>query len=217
MKKILLSILATLLLGSFVLAQDAESGAAPDTLATAYFAGGCFWCVEADFEKHEGVVEAVSGYMGGEVENPTYKQVSSGTTGHREIVEVRYDPEVISYQELLDIFWRLHDPTDAGGSFVDRGFQYGSAIYYANEEQQRLAEGSKEALNASGKFNEPVVTEIVPASEFYVAEDYHQDYYEKNALKYRFYRAGSGRDGFIKRNWKGDTTVYQLAGETAQQ
>ena len=213
MKKILLTILASFLLSPLVLAQDEASG----DLATAYFAGGCFWCVEADFEKHEGVAEAISGYMGGELENPTYKQVSSGTTGHREAVEVRYDPEVISYQELLDIFWRLHDPTDAGGSFVDRGFQYGSAIYHANEEQQRLAEGSKEALDASGKFNEPIVTEIAPADEFYVAEEYHQDYYEKSALQYRLYRAGSGRDGFIKRNWKGDTTVYQLAGETAQQ
>ena len=213
MKKILLSILATLLVGSFVLAQDEAS----DDLATAYFAGGCFWCVEADFEKHEGVVEAISGYMGGEVENPTYKQVSSGNTGHREAVEVRYNPEVISYQELLDIFWRLHDPTDAGGSFVDRGFHYGSAIYYANEEQQRLAEGSKEALETSGKFDEPIATEIASADEFYVAEEYHQDYYEKSAVRYRFYRAGSGRDGFIKRNWEGDTTVYQLAGETAQQ
>ena len=213
MKKILLSILATLLVSSLVLAQNEAS----DDLATAYFAGGCFWCVEADFEKHEGVVEAISGYMGGEVENPTYKQVSSGNTGHREVVEVRYDPEVISYQELLDIFWRLHDPTDAGGSFVDRGFHYGSAIYYANEEQQRLAEGSKEALETSGKFDEPIATEISPADEFYKAEEYHQNYYEKSALQYRFYRAGSGRDGFIKRNWEGDTAVYQLAGETAQQ
>ena len=181
----------------------------PESYDVAYFAGGCFWCVEADFEKHEGVYDAVSGYMGGDVDNPTYKQVTTGTTGHREIVEVRYDEDVISYQELLDIFWRLHDPSDAGGSFVDRGFQYSSAIFYANEMQQRLAEGSKAALEASEKFDE-VATEILPAAEFYIAEDYHQDYYVKSATRYKFYRAGSGRDRFINRVWKGDETVYQL-------
>ena len=205
MKKII--ILIGLLLASLTFAQGT---AQPEDYSVAYFAGGCFWCVESDFEKHDGVFDAVSGYMGGEEENPTYKRVASGATGHREIVEVRYDPEVISYQELLDIFWRLHDPTDAGGSFVDRGYQYGSAIYYADETQQRLAEGSKEALDASGKFDVPVATEIAPAGEFYIAEDYHQDYHVKSSVRYRFYRAGSGRDRFINRVWKGDETVYQL-------
>lgn len=177
--------------------------------AVAYFAAGCFWCVEADFEKVEGVAEVVSGYMGGTVEKPTYGQVSSHTTGHRETVEVLYDPDVVEYQQLLDAFWRMHDPTDAGGSFVDRGESYTSAIFYVNEEQQRLAEGSKTALIESGKFDEAIATAIDPADTFYPAEDYHQDFYTENPIRYRLYRAGSGRDGFINAVWDGDTTVYQ--------
>ena len=160
--------------------------------AVAYFAAGCFWCVEADFEKVEGVVEVVSGYMGGTVENPTYGQVASHTTGHRETVEVLYDPDVVEYQQLLDAFWRMHDPTDADGSFVDRGESYTSAIFYVNEEQQRLAEGSKTALAESGKFDEAIATAIEPADTFYPAEDYHQDYYTEHPLRYRAYRTGSG-------------------------
>lgn len=178
--------------------------------AVAYFAGGCFWCTEADFEKLEGVSEAVSGYMGGTVEDPTYGQVSSDTTGHRETVEVHYDPDQVDYQQLLDAFWRMHDPTDAGGSFVDRGESYTSAIFFVNEEQQRLAAGSKAALEASGKFEEPIATVIEPADTFYPAEDYHQDYYVENPLRYRYYRGGSGRDRFIQDEWQTDTTVYQL-------
>lgn len=178
--------------------------------AVAYFAGGCFWCTEADFEKLEGVSEVVSGYMGGTVENPTYGQVSSHTTGHRETVEVYYDPDTVDYQQLLDAFWRMHDPTDAGGSFVDRGESYTSAIFYTNERQEQLAEGSKVALAASGKFEEPIATVIEPAETFYPAEDYHQDYHTENSLRYGFYRNASGRDRFIDRVWKGDTTVYQL-------
>jgi peptide methionine sulfoxide reductase msrA/msrB len=176
----------------------------------AYFAAGCFWCVEADFEKLPGVLEAVSGYMGGHVSNPTYEEVVRGTTGHREVVAVYYDPEVVSYQELLDAFWRMHDPTDSEGSFVDRGFQYTSAIYTDSETQQRLAEGSKLALMLSGKFDVPIATEILPASVFYEAEAYHQNYYQTNGLRYTFYRFGSGRDQFIGRVWQGDDTVYQL-------
>ncbi|PSN19118.1 methionine sulfoxide reductase [filamentous cyanobacterium CCP5] len=178
--------------------------------AVAYFAAGCFWCVEADFEKLAGVSEAVSGYMGGTVENPTYDQVSSHTTGHRETVEVNYDPDVINYQELLDAFWRMHDPTDGGGSFVDRGESYTSAIFFVNDQQQRLAEGSKQALEASGKFEAPIATVIEPADNFYPAEDYHQDYYTERPVRYNFYRANSGRDQFIDEVWDTDTTVYQL-------
>ncbi len=188
-----------------------KDGAEKDGYATAYFAGGCFWSVESGFEKHEGVVEALSGYMGGTVANPTYEQVTSHTTGHRETVEVRYDPRVVSYQELLDIFWRLHDPSDAGGSFFDRGESLTSAIFYADEEQRRLAEGAKAALEASGKFDRPIATTVAPAEAFYPAEDYHQDYYKKNPQRYRSYHLGSGRKAFFDRVWKGDKTVYRLA------
>ena len=181
-----------------------------DGYAVAYFAGGCFWCVEADFEKLDGVIEAVSGYMGGHTENPTYKEVTTHTTGHLEAVEVQYDPAVISYQELLDAFWRLHDPTDAEGSFVDRGESYTSAVFYANEEQKMLAEGSKAALDASGKFDTPIATSIRQADTFYEAEAYHQNYYKTNALRYKAYRFASGRDQFVDRVWKDDMTVYQL-------
>ena len=200
----------TLLIASFAaFAQNGESAEAQDE-AVAYFAGGCFWCTEADFEKLEGVSEVISGYMGGTTENPTYKEVSRNNTGHRETVEVRYNPAEISYQELLDAFWRMHDPTDAGGSFVDRGESYTSAIYYANEEQKRLAEGSKQALENSDKFGDDLATVIEDGGTFYAAEDYHQDYYKKNSLSYSFYRQNSGRDRFINRNWKGDDVVYQL-------
>lgn len=179
-------------------------------LETAVFAGGCFWCTEADFEKQLGVKDAVSGYTGGTVENPTYEQVSSGTTGHVEAVMVYYDPHIISYQQLLDAFWRMHDPTDAEGSFVDRGSQYTSAIFYKDETQQRLAEGSKAALAGSGKFEAPIATVIKPLGEFYVAEDYHQNFHKTSSLRYDFYRGASGRNQFIDNNWKGDNTVYQL-------
>ncbi|MGD2185561.1 MAG: peptide-methionine (S)-S-oxide reductase MsrA [Desulfobacterales bacterium] len=170
-------------------------------LKTATFAGGCFWCVESDFEKVDGVVEAISGYAGGHQKDPTYKDVSAGGTGHAEAVEVRYDPEKITYRELLDVFWRHVDPTDAGGQFVDRGSQYRTAIFYHDEEQKRIAEESKSELDKSGRFSKPIVTEIVPLSKFYTAEDYHQDYYKKNALRYKFYRFGSGRDQFINKTW----------------
>ena len=183
----------------------------------AYFAAGCFWCVESDFEKVPGGAEVVSGDMGGTVENPTYEQVASHTTGHREAVEVRYDPEVVEYQQLLDAFWRMHDPTDADGSFVDRGESYTSAIFYTDADQQRLAEGSKAALAASGKFEEPIATAIAPAETFYIAEDYHQDYHTKNPLRYSVYRQGSGRNQFISRVWQDDTTVYQLAENLSDQ
>jgi peptide methionine sulfoxide reductase msrA/msrB len=173
-----------------------------DNYLRATFAGGCFWCVESDFEKVDGVVEAISGYTGGHTENPTYKQVTTGNTGHAEAVQVIYDPDKVTYQELLDIFWRQIDPTDAGGQFVDRGSSYRSAIFYHDEEQKRLAEASKQELQASGRFKEPIVTEIVKMDRFYTAEEYHQDYYEKSATRYKLYRYGSGRDQFLKNAWK---------------
>ena len=169
--------------------------------ATAVFAGGCFWCTESDFEKVDGVIDAISGYTGGHVKNPTYYQVSAGGTGHLESVKVIYDPSKVSYEQLLDYFWRHVDPTDPGGQFVDRGSQYRSAIFYANETQKRLAEKSKQQLEASGKFNKPIVTEILPLGVFYPAEDYHQDYYKKNPIRYHYYRYGSGRDQFLKKTW----------------
>lgn len=170
-------------------------------LQTATYAGGCFWCVESDFEKVDGVVDAVSGYTGGRKTNPTYKEVSAGGTGHAEAVQVRYDPNRISYKELLDVFWRHVDPTDAGGQFVDRGSQYRSAIFYHDEEQMRVARASKAAMDQSGRFSKPIVTEIVPLTTFYTAEAYHQDYYKKNPIRYKFYRHGSGRDQFLDKVW----------------
>jgi peptide methionine sulfoxide reductase msrA/msrB len=173
----------------------------PKNLKTATFAGGCFWCVESDFEKVDGVLEAISGYTGGQKPNPTYKEVSAGGTGHAEAVQVRYDADKITYKELLDVFWRHVDPTDAGGQFVDRGSQYRPAIFYHDEEQKRIAEESKAELQKAGRFNKPIATEIVPITEFYTAEEYHQDYYRKNPLRYKFYRHGSGRDQFLKSTW----------------
>ncbi len=168
----------------------------------ATFAGGCFWCVESDFEKVDGVVAAISGYTGGNTENPTYKQVTTGSTGHAEAVQVIYDPEKVIYKELLDVFWRQIDPTDAGGQFVDRGSSYRSAIFYHDDEQKHLAEESKRELEASGRFNEPIVTEIVKLDKFYVAEEYHQDFYKKSSTRYKLYRYGSGRDQFLEKAWK---------------
>ena len=170
--------------------------------AVATFAGGCFWCVESDFEKVNGVLEAISGYTGGHRENPTYEEVSGGATGHAEAVQVIYDPRRISYSELLDVFWRHIDPTDGSGQFVDRGSQYRSAIFYHDEEQRRLAEASKRALEQSGPFKKPIATEIVKFTVFYKAEEYHQDFYKKQAMRYRSYRSGSGRDPFLKKAWK---------------
>jgi peptide methionine sulfoxide reductase msrA/msrB len=169
--------------------------------ASAVFAGGCFWCTESDFEKVEGVTEVISGYTGGLVKNPTYKQVSGGGTGHIEAVKVIYDPGRINYEQLLDIFWQHVDPTDPGGQFVDRGDQYRSAVFYADKTEKRLAEQSKQRLSASGRFSKPIVSDILPLGEFYPAEDYHQDYYKKNPIRYKWYRSGSGRDQFLKKTW----------------
>ena len=167
----------------------------------ATFAGGCFWCVEAPFEGLEGVVSVISGYAGGKEKNPTYAQVSSGKTGHREAVQITFDPEIISYSELVDIFWQTFDPTDVGGSFFDRGTQYESAIFFHNDLQRKVAEESKSLLDKSGKFSKPVATPVIKFSNFYPAEDYHQDYYKKKPNDYMAYKIGSGRQECIKTNW----------------
>jgi peptide methionine sulfoxide reductase msrA/msrB len=186
--------------------QRAKNDLAKEGVTTrkATFAGGCFWCTQADFEKLQGVVKVTSGYTGGNKENPTYEEVSSGTTGHVEAIQVYYDPSKMTYEELLDFFWRHVDPTDPGGQFVDRGPQYRSVIFYHDEGQRRLAEKSKEALDKSGRFNKPVVTEIIKFTKFYEAEAYHQDYYKKHPLKYKYYRYASGRDQFLTKVWGKD-------------
>ncbi|WP_303721337.1 peptide-methionine (S)-S-oxide reductase MsrA [Malonomonas rubra] len=173
-------------------------------LSRAIFAGGCFWCMEPPFEKLPGVIAVVSGYTGGNRPNPSYKEVSAGGTGHAEAVEVTFDPQLISYQRLLEVFWQQIDPTDAGGQFVDRGKQYRSGIYPLNDDQMQQAQASKRELVASGRFKQPIITEIVQAGPFYPAEDYHQDYYKKNPLRYKYYRYGSGRDRFLDRVWGED-------------
>jgi len=189
------------------LSMDKPMDKATDTTMnseTAVFAGGCFWCTESDFEKVPGVTEVISGYTGGKEVDPTYEQVSSHATGHVEAVQVIYDPARVSYAQLVEWFWRHVNPTDAGGQFVDRGPQYRSVIFYADEKQQRIAEASKERLAASGHFDKPIVTEILPLGPFYPAEEYHQDYYKNNPLRYRWYRSGSGRDHFIEDVWGKD-------------
>ncbi len=168
----------------------------------ATFAGGCFWCMEPAFEKLEGVHTVVSGYMGGHTKNPTYETVTSGNSGHYEVVQIEFDPQKISYDTLISVFWQQIDPTDAKGSFVDRGDQYRSAIFTHSETQQQAATRSKQALSNSGKFDKPIATEILSADTFYVAENYHQDYYKNHALRYKLYRANSGRDDFIKQHWQ---------------
>ena len=175
--------------------------ASDDGLATATFAGGCFWCVESDFDAVPGVVETTSGYTGGTADDPTYKQVTAGGTGHREAVQIRYDPKQVSYERLLHVFWRSVDPTDSGGQFCDRGESYQTAIFAGNEEERRIAEASKGALEQSMVLDAPVVTPIEPAGEFYPAEDYHQDYYAKNPVRYRFYRFSCGRDSRVQQVW----------------
>ncbi|HEY3346387.1 MAG TPA: peptide-methionine (S)-S-oxide reductase MsrA [Nitrospirota bacterium] len=168
---------------------------------TAIFAGGCFWCMVPPFEKLPGVISVVSGYTGGTKKNPTYEEVSAGGTGHVEAVKVTFDPSKVSYARLLEVFWMQVDPTDGGGQFVDRGQQYRSAIFYLDDGQKKLAEKSKEDLQKSGRFKKPIVTQIVKASEFYNAEEYHQDYYKKNPFRYKFYRYRSGRDQFLENAW----------------
>lgn len=203
-------LLAAMLTGCVLLAtagnslaekRERDSMADRSKLATATFAGGCFWCMEPPFDALDGVVATVSGYIGGHKANPTYEEVSSGMTGHVEALQVLYDPAKVDYTQLLEIFWRSIDPTDSGGQFVDRGNQYRSAIFYHDAEQQKLAEASKAQLAASGRFHRPIVTPILPAGPFYAAEEYHQDYYRKNPIRYKYYRYNSGRDQFLEKTW----------------
>jgi peptide-methionine (S)-S-oxide reductase len=205
MKKLIITLIAMLVWGGMHMAQAGKDGsvsAAPaKTLEKATFAGGCFWCMEPPFEKLEGVESVIAGYTGGRTENPTYEEVSSGMTGHAEAVEVHYDPARITYAALLDVFWHNIDPTTRDRQFVDMGSQYRTAIFYHNEEQKRLAEESKKKYDASGRFGKPIVTEIVPAGKFYPAEEYHQDYYKKNTVRYKFYRFNSGRDQYLEKIW----------------
>ena len=167
----------------------------------ATFAGGCFWCMEPPFEGQKGVLDVTAGYIGGTVANPTYEQVSSGQTGHAEAVQITFDPSQVSYQDLLEIFWRNIDPTTEDAQFADQGTQYRTAIFYHSDEQKKLAQSSKDKLAASGKFKSPLVTEIVPATVFYRAEEYHQDYFKKQPFRYKNYSVGSGRAGFLKKTW----------------
>ena len=167
----------------------------------AIFAGGCFWCTESDFDKVPGVIETTSGYIGGHVDNPTYEQVSAGSSGHIEAVQVRFDPNKTSYAQLLEAFWPTIDPITANAQFCDQGPQYRSAIFYSNAEEQQLADASKAALDKSGRLPAPVVTEILAASTFYPAEDYHQNYYQRNPLRYNYYRNGCGRDQRLEKLW----------------
>ena len=204
MTRIMLAALAILASAAAVQAKDIQ---------TAIFAGGCFWCVESDFESVKGVTEAVSGYTGGTTKNPTYKQVSRGGTGHYETVEVTYDADVVGYDKLMDIFWHSVDPIDVGGQFCDRGDSYRTAVFYKTEEQKRIAEASKAAIDASGVLPQNIVTPILPAGPFYKAEDYHQGYYKSGKLvltrfgpvskatAYKKYRKGCGRDARLKELW----------------
>ena len=174
----------------------------------ATLAGGCFWCVESDFEKLPGVIKVVSGYAGGKGENPTYE--SYAEMGYIEVAQIYYDAKKITYEQLLNYFWRHIDPTDAEGQFVDRGHQYRSAIFYHDEAQRQIAEKSKQALTKSGKLAKPIATEIIKLTKFYPAEDYHQDYYKKNPLRYKYYRNGSGRDQTVKKLWGNDTGIEPI-------
>jgi methionine-S-sulfoxide reductase len=181
-------------------AKDDQQALQKEEKAT--FAGGCFWCMEPVFEALKGVLSVRAGYTGGHVPKPTYEQVCSGNTGHAEAVQIVYDPVQISYEELLEAFWKSINPTTPNQQFSDHGSQYRTAIFYHNEEQQRLAEISKQKIASMGKFKEPIATEITPAGEFFEAEEYHQDYYKKNALHYKLYKKGSGREDFINKTWK---------------
>lgn len=196
-----ISVIFLALIMAFALVGPRPLNAA-EPVAKATFAGGCFWCMEPPFEKLPGVLEVVSGYAGGEKKNPTYHEVSAGGTGHVEAVQITYDPKRISFEKLLEVYWRQINPTDSGGQFVDRGSQYRPVIFYLNDRQKNLALKSKRDLEQSKRFSKPITVEILPFKNFYPAEDYHQDYYKKNKVRYKFYRWNSGRDQYLETIWK---------------
>jgi peptide-methionine (S)-S-oxide reductase len=195
----------TWLMMTVVLGLSGQAAAATDTATPAYetatFAGGCFWCMEAPFDKLNGVISTTSGYTGGHKKDPTYKEVSHGGTGHAEAVQIVYDPKKVSYTKLLDVFWHNVDPTNAHGQFCDNGDQYRSEIFYHNEEQRRLAVASEQDLEKHKPFSAPIVTRIVPATTFYPAEEYHQNYYQNNPIRYKYYRFSCGRDQQLEKLW----------------
>ena len=191
--------LAGLMLGVALVATAAEPGTQSKTTATAVFAGGCFWCMEPPYDALPGVVATTSGFTGGQKANPSYKEVSGGNTGHIEAVQIAYDPAKVSYEKLLEVYWRNVDPLDGGGQFCDRGHEYTTAIFYQNEEQKKLAEQSKSSVEK--QLGRPVATAIRPATPFYAAEDYHQNYYLKNPVRYKYYRYSCGRDQRLEKLW----------------
>ena len=201
MKRILFVFIFLLTLIPAITVAETSAPTQEDHLEKATFAGGCFWCMVHPFDELKGVKSVISGYTGGQKENPTYKEVSSGTTGHCESVQVTYDPQEISYERLLDVFWHNIDPTTLNQEFNDFGTQYRTAIFYHNEDQKHLAEESKKKLDDSKRFGKPIVTAITPAATFYPAEEYHQYYYKKSPLPYKFYRFNSGRDQYLDRIW----------------
>lgn len=182
------------------LAQPAKPAPKPAT-AKATFAGGCFWCMEEAFDPVPGVISTVSGYMGGHTKNPTYEQISTGRTGHAEVVQIEYDPQKVTYEKLLEVFWRNIDPTQRDAQFCDHGSQYRSGVFFHDEEQRRLADASRAAVAKNKRFKGEIVTEITKAGEFYAAEDYHQDYYKKNPVRYKYYKTGCGRAARLKELW----------------
>lgn len=221
MRKVLLLSLAALAAAAVVAVRAdrdpppvEQAGAAGGPTEVATLAGGCFWCVESGLEAVPGVRKVISGYTGGDLPDPSYQQVSAGGTGHVEAVQVHFDPKVVSYTALLEAFWRQIDPTDGGGQFADRGPQYRPVIFYHDQQQRVLAEQSRAQLAASGRFDRPLATEILAAGSFYPAENYHQDYYRKNPLRYKFYRYNSGRDRFLEKHWGDELKVDD--GETAR-
>jgi methionine-S-sulfoxide reductase len=202
MKRTLIFLLSYALIAACTVANSQGQNPSPTETRTAVFAGGCFWCIQPAFDKAKGVIKTVVGYSGGSEPNPTYELVSSEKTGHREAIQVTYDSAKISYDQLLEIYWRQIDPTQADGQFTDIGPSYRAAIFYGNDDEKRVAETSKEKLARSGKFNKPIVTEILPAMKFYPAEAYHQKYYQQNPEHFEAFEEGSGRVSFKKKAWE---------------